>query len=232
MEQMQQDPGANNAGNTIGWLEKVLAMEQRYGLRAIFNSFLIIFVAIVVGWIAFNPTSIIDKIQKAQTAQHKESIELRKQADPIIKNCLANLRNELHADRAFLFETHNGGSNLDGLPFLYVDMTYDEPATGKQRVQDEYKNLSQTRYDFMDYVYRNTFWMGSIEALMEHDMELYYRLQKVGITHMAVLVIYGSDLPSGAIGVVFSGNIPEQTAVRQAMHRAGSKIASLICTKQ
>lgn len=231
MEQMQQDPGANNAGNAIGWLEKVLALEQRYGLRAIFNSFLIIFVAVVVGWIAFNPTSIIDKIQKAQTAQHKEQIELRKQADPIIKNCLANLRNELGADRAFLFETHNGGSNLDGLPFLYVDMTYDEPASGIHRVQDEYKNLSQTRYDFMDYVYRKTFWFGNIEELKEDDMELYYRLYKAGVTHLAILIIYGNDLPSGAVGVVFSHDIPDEYRLKQSMHKAGSKIASLLCNK-
>ena len=82
-------------------------------------------------------------------------IEKRRQIDPLIKADLVDLRGEVNASRAFLFEAHNGGNNLNGLPFLYVDMTYDEPRHDLVRIQDEYKNISQSRFDFMNKIYQN-----------------------------------------------------------------------------
>lgn len=228
--QNQTPQGSNNAGNTIGWLEKILALEAKYGIKNIINGFLILFIAIMMGVVAFNPTFIFQQIQKAQETRHKELIEQRKKADPQIKSALIDLRSYLSADRAVLFETHNGGSNLTGLPFLYVDMTYDEPRNGLMKVIDEYKNVSQTRYNFMNYVYANNFWFGSIEEIKELDIELYYRLQNSGVTYAGFMVLYGSDLPSGALGIIYTdeNDIPEYSAVRQTMYRIASQIILLI----
>jgi len=41
--------GSNNAGATIGWLEKILGLKERYGFKNIVSSFLILFIAIIVG---------------------------------------------------------------------------------------------------------------------------------------------------------------------------------------
>lgn len=40
---------SNNAGNTIGWLEKILSLKERYGVKNIISSLLILFIAIIVG---------------------------------------------------------------------------------------------------------------------------------------------------------------------------------------
>lgn len=229
MENREVPQGSNNAGNTVTWLEKILSLESKYGIKGIINGFLILFIAIMMGVVAFNPGYLLQQVERFQDDRHKELVEQRKKADPIIKSLLVDLKGALNCDRAVLFETHNGGSNLTGLPFLYVDMTYDEPKAGLPKVLDEYKNLSQTRYDFMNHVYANSFWFGSIDEVKMYDMELYYRLQKANITYAGFLVLYGSDLPSGAIGVVFScEEEPNYNKVRQELHKAGSQIAVLL----
>lgn len=49
MEENKIPEGSNNAGNTIGWLEKILNLKERYGIKNIISSFLILFIAIIVG---------------------------------------------------------------------------------------------------------------------------------------------------------------------------------------
>ena len=221
--------GSNNAGATIGWLEKILGLKERYGFKNIVSSFLILFIAIIVGWVAFNPGSFIDRIERIQTERHTLVIERRKQIDPIVKSYLIDLRGEIDASRAFLFEAHNGGSNLNGLPFLYVDMTYDEPRHDLVRIQDEYKNISQSRFDFMETIYQNSFWFGSIEEIKAQDLELYYRLQKSNIHYLGFIVIYTNGLPTGSLGIAYdSENIPEYNEINKALHKYGNLISGLL----
>lgn len=156
-------------------------------------------------------------------------IERRKQIDPIVKSYLIDLRGEIDASRAFLFEAHNGGSNLNGLPFLYVDMTYDEPRHDLVRIQDEYKNISQSRFDFMETIYQNSFWFGSIEEIKAQDLELYYRLQKSNIHYLGFIVIYTNGLPTGSLGIAYdSENIPEYNEINKALHKYGTLISGLL----
>jgi len=225
--------GSNNAGNAITWLEKILILEKKYGIKSIVNGFLILFVAIVVGWVAFNPGALIENIERIQNTKHEQTIEQRKRVDPQIKSLLVDLRSEVEGERAFLFETHNGGSNINGLPFLYVDMTYDEPARDCVRVLDEYKNVSQSRYDFMSTVYQNSFWYGSIEDIKDFDMELYYRLQKAGVEQISLLVLYGGSVPSGVLGVTVNREkAPAYNDMRKIMHKYGSQVTMLITPKE
>lgn len=156
-------------------------------------------------------------------------IEKRRQIDPLIKADLIDLRGEVNASRAFLFEAHNGGNNLNGLPFLYVDMTYDEPRHDLVRIQDEYKNISQSRFDFMNKIYQNSFWFGSIEEIKAEDLELYYRLQKSNIHYIGFIMIYTDGLPTGSLGIAFdSDNVPEYNEINKALHKYGNLIASLL----
>lgn len=217
--------GSNNAGNALNWLEKILEMEKKYGLRSIINGFLVLFIAIVVGVFAFNPTLVVRAIENVQEQVHQERSEVRKDGSPYVKTYLIDVREELGASRAFLFEAHNGGTNLNGLPFLYIDMTFDEPRKGQPKIQDEFKNTSQTRYDFIDMCYRTGFWYGTTEDIKDIDAELYYRYQKYEVKKVAFLVIYGPKLPYGAIGVEFvDDNTPDYNTVRTELSKTANKI--------
>ena len=115
-----------DSGKVIGWLDKLLALEQRYGVAKILVGIIMLFFMITLTTVAFNPTIIVNAIEKVQQKAHNEGMQKRLAADPIIRSNLAELRLALGASRTFVLETHNGGTNLTNLPFLYIDMTYED----------------------------------------------------------------------------------------------------------
>ena len=96
-------------------------------------------------------------------------------------------------------------------------------------------NDKMTRAEFMKILacmIENSANDEGIEGLeiKELDIELYYRLQNSGVTYAGFMVLYGSDLPSGALGIIYTDedNIPEYSTVRQTMYRMASQIILLI----
>ena len=207
---------------------------NRQGLKNTFLTIMLLFLCITVGYYAFNPMAIINRVEVTQIKAHNESIQKRKDADQVIKSSIVEMRNVLGAQRSFVFETHNGGQNLAGLPFLYVDMTYDEPVNGMKKLQDEYKNISQTRYDIMDDVFDLNFWCGSIDDVEKVDKELYYRLQKEDVTYLALLILYGEYNIIGGIGITYNTIneiepvIANETIIRRELYKYGSQITKAL----
>lgn len=230
-ETTQQTPaGSNNAGPVIGWLDKILSLEAKYGIGKIIMAFMIMFIAIMMGVIAFNPNVIIREITKRQQQAHNEALVRRLEVDPIIRKDLLEMRCELEGTRTFVFETHNGGSNLNNLPFLYVDMTYEEVEEGLMGLESDYKNFRLSRYPFADFIYREQFWCGDVEDIKEIDKELYYRLVNDGAKYIGLMVMYGTFNPAGAVGVTYGeGYEPASTTeLRRSLMKYGNKIARLL----
>ncbi len=67
---------------------------------------------------------------KKAEEKHNELLEVRRAADPQIRLSLDRLLLRSGADRAFVFEFHNGGTNICGLPFLRMTNTYESLAAG------------------------------------------------------------------------------------------------------
>ena len=67
---------------------------------------------------------------------------------PKIQKELSTLVYVLNADRAFLFELHNGKKNTTGLPFRYADMTYEETNEDRKidKVAMNFQNIPLTLY--------------------------------------------------------------------------------------
>lgn len=220
--------GSNNAGVALGWLEKIGAMLKKYGLQNIFLSIMVLFLTIVVGRVAFDPESAFKKFEDVKQKAHTEAVLRRIENEPRIRECLVNLRSELKADRVYILETHNGGNNLAGLPFIYVDLTYAEPKNALTWLENEYKNVRLSRYPWASEVYRSTYWSGRLENIEELDPELYYRLKNEDVTFMAVMMMYGSYNPSGVVGVVYtSDDYPSDDSIQRTLHRYVNSLAPL-----
>lgn len=220
--------GSNNAGVVLGWLDKGLAMLKKYGLQNIFMTILVIFIAIVVGRIAFDPEATFKKFEEAKQKAHTEAIMRRIENEPRIRENLVNLRGELNADRVYVLETHNGGNNLAGLPFIYVDLTYAEPKNALTWLENEYKNVRLSRYPWASEVYRSTYWSGRVENLEQLDPELFYRLKNEDVAFMAVMMMYGTYSPSGVIGVVYtSDDYPSDDTIQRTLMRYVNSLAPL-----
>lgn len=225
----QQTPnGSNNAGVALGWVEKIGGLLKKYGLQNIFLSIMVLFLVIVVGQVAFNPESMFKKIEQAKQKAHTEAVIKRIENEPKIRECLVNLRSELKADRVYILETHNGGNNLAGLPFIYVDLTYAEPKGAMSWMEGEYKNVRLSRYPWAAEVYNHTYWSGEIDNMEGLDPELYHRLKNESVTFMAVMMMYGTYNPSGVVGVVYTGDSwPSDENIQRTLMRYINSLSPL-----
>lgn len=57
--------------------------------------------------------------------KHKELIDLRLEVNNKVKSVIEDFRRETDSDRIYIFEYHNGESNMNGLPFAKVSATYE-----------------------------------------------------------------------------------------------------------
>jgi hypothetical protein len=214
-----------NTGEVLGWLGKVLKMIKEVGIQNIFLGLIVIF---VISFFIF-PENYFKKFEKIQQQVHTESVMKRINAEPKIREALVSLRSDTDADRVFLLETHNGGSNLAGLPFLYVDVSYTEPRASLSWLETEYKNVRLSRYPFASVVFNETYWFGSISEIEEIDPELYIRLQKEDVKYLGMMLMYGTYNPSGVLGVVYCGDDePSPATVKKSMFKYSSVVAQLL----
>lgn len=198
--------GPNNAGNVITWIEKISGFMKKIGFHNILLTVLILFVAIVVGHIAFNPETFVHKIQEVQEKQHAAAIQKRMDASPKIRETMTDLQEEIGCDRVFILEAHNGGDNLTKLPFVYIDLTYAEPNKENYWLEDEYKNVRLSRYPWASKVYEDQYWAGTLADMEKVDNELFCRLQKEDVAYMGAIMMYGVNNPIGVLGVVYKDN--------------------------
>lgn len=221
--------GSNNAGNVITWIEKISGFMSKIGFHNVLLTVLIVFIAIVVGNFAFNPEIFANKIKEVQEQQHALSIQKRMDASPKIRATMVELQRELGCDRVYILETHNGGNNLAGLPFVYVDLTYAEPNHENYWLEDEYKNVRLSRYPWATKLYDTQSWVGSIDDMKPVDEELYYRLDKENVGYMAATMMYGEKNPIGVLGIVFEkGKNPDPKAVKAAMVKYSGMLTTLL----
>ena len=232
IEQSQMSP--EHVDKVITIMERVKGFIDKHGLKGTFTTLLTVFVAACVGYYVFNPGVILEQVQQIQIERHNEAIKARLNADPKIRSYLLEMKVELGADRTYILETHNGGTNLTNLPFLYVDLTYAEPRNNLSWLEMEYNNLRLSRYPWDNYLFNHGFWFGSISDIEEIDLELNQRLSKEGVSYMGMVMMYGEDsMPSGTLGVVYEndGDRPNDVEVLKIMQKYSNIISNLLENK-
>lgn len=231
-EQAKMSP--EQVDKVITLMERVRGFIDKHGLKGTFTTLLTVFIAACVGYYAFNPGVILEQAQQIQIERHNEAVKARLDADPKIRSYLLEMKVELDADRTFILETHNGGTNLTNLPFLYVDLTYAEPRNNLSWLEMEYNNLRLSRYPWANYIFNHGFWFGPISDIEETDSELNQRLSKEGVSYMGMVMMYGEDsMPSGTLGVVYEndGDRPNDVEVLKIMQKYSNIISNLLENK-
>lgn len=214
----------------IGWLEKMLKMEEKYGFFRFLRVLLLLLLTGFVILTITNPRYVLDKVETIRTEQHDESVAKRIQADANIRLMLHRLLHTLNADRAWLIELHNGSKNLSsGLPFLYGDMRIEEVADGIPNVDEEYTDFNLSRYPFISKVFDDGYFFGTTDLMREFDERLYYKFKSNDVNEIALLALYQGDKPLGVLGISFCGDKQmDASAVGKNIRKCGVQIATLL----
>lgn len=154
-----------------------------------------------------------DVIIKNENVEHQELMDYRFKIDEEINSLLQDVYIKTGTDVSFIFEFHNGSNNLSGLPFYYLDMTYEQ--VNKNRInsairplygKDAWKNIPVMGFPLITKAYNYGFYMGDVEEIGVEDQALKYKLLTQGTNKIAIILLMGINRPIGFLGVSVTDN--------------------------
>lgn len=226
-------------GEQLGFLEKTVKLIEKYGLFKIFKALCVIAIFIyimvhgpdLIHGIVSNVTrdaikeEAIEKVKLHDMALGKRQ-EIKPKIDEILKSTLDNL----NASRVFIIEMHNGTNNVSGLPFLYGEMTYETVSDGVEHIDEDYTNVSLSRFTLPYKLETMHIWLGTIEDLKKLDEKLALKLASNDVTYMAIAHIHGIKNELGFFGVTYcKGMVPKsKDAIITKMAESSQKLSTLL----
>lgn len=214
----------------MGWLQKMLNLQNKYGFFSIIKGLFLLFLAGYVVFFALNPKYLLERVTTIQTEQHDNLVRSRLAADSDIRLILSKTMHNTNADRAWLIEFHNGNKNLTtGLPFLFGSMRIEETQDSIPNADEDYADFSLSKYKLIAKVLDEGFFYGNIKDVQSIDKRLYYKFQSNDINEIALLTIYNEDKPAGIVGLSFCNNKQmDKQLVGKRIRSAGIQIATLL----
>jgi hypothetical protein len=189
--------------NGISWLERVLAIIDKYRFKTILKAVGIIFlIALTVGIIQ-HPTWLFERYQEWEEKQHTEKLTHRLQHNEKLHILMEKLLYKVNADRVLLLELHNGTTGVGNLPFAKCSATYEALKNVDYPVADQYQDLNLSLMPFASVLFNNGYWCGNTDELKEIDKALCYKMLGNDISHFAGIVIKGVEQPLAFLLVKF-----------------------------
>lgn len=201
---------------TLGFWERLMKFKNKYGYWNL--SKLVIFVAFTVAllFLAKNfgesfsferQKEAINQVMRENSQQmfieHEEKMEQRRNIKPYVMDILKTTVNEMGCGRAFVIELHNGSNNTAGLPFIHASMTYEVAARGVEPIDEDYQNISLTRFVFSEYLHQHDLWFGPIDEFVEMDAKMGGRLKHNGATYLVITTIRSNSCEIGYFGFIY-----------------------------
>lgn len=219
----------NIATQFAALMDKLLALEKKYGFFSIIKSLFILSVIVLMTLLFINPTAVMDRIERIRQQEHQQRLEQRMQVEPRIRMLLDNLRLSTGGERASLLEFHNGSKNLSNVPFLYADMRYE--STDSIDVAWQYQNVSLSHYPAASLLFQRGYWYGSTGELKAIDKRLAYGAEMNGVHYIAFMLLEDTDTPLGVLIISFKEEAIPADRLEQIgtnIRRAGAKLCSLL----
>ena len=204
---------------TLGFWERLIKFKDKYGYWNLTKLVLFVAFAIAVLLLAKNfgenysferqkeaMTEVIEQNNQQMFIEHNEQMQIRCNIKPLVTELLKNTINEMNADRAFVFELHNGSNNTAGLPFIHCTMTYEETARNIEPIDEDYQNLSLTRFSFPEYLHKHDLWFGTIDEFEAIDKKIASRMRNNGATYLVITTIRSENSEIGYFGFTYCNN--------------------------
>lgn len=235
MEEKKTD-SMNGARGLIGALGKFMKGIKDYNVFELIKVLFAVFCVVLAITFVMRPEMYVEKIsyiiqsrQNRLEMEHASLLSRRKIADQNIRWYLNELRDITGADRAWLLEPHNGGSNsTTGLSFYYLNLTGDEPADGYPNLdKGQFTNIPISEYPLANIIDKKGRWYGNLDSMSKVDQKLYYRMKAQGMYECAVMAAHSKNLPVCFVGLTWyeghSMRNPEE--VGDVIRKYGMQIA-------
>lgn len=227
--------------NNLSFFEKTVQVVDKYGSWKVFQAiiylglflFIIFYIpAITKATVERVTTESINSADKDKETKHLENLELRKEMQPQIYAILGTFLEKTRADRAFIVELHNGSNNLNGVPFLHGSVTYDKSREGLEPIDEDYQNLSLSRFSMSTYLHANYNYIGSVEKLRTIDKKLATKLVSNDVKYVAVMTLHNGTNEWGWFGLIYNRetDIPSEKDILNEMMVTSQSITKTLST--
>ena len=201
---------------SLGFWERLMKFKDKYGYWNLIKLVLFVAFTITLLFLAKNfgenysferqkeaISEVMDQNTQQLFIEHAEQMQIRRNIKPMITDLLKSTINEMDADRAFVFELQNGSNNTAGLPFIHCTMTYEETARNIDPIDEDYQNLSLSRFSFPEYLHKHDLWFGTIEEFENIDKKIASRMKHNGATYLVITTIRSDDSEIGYFGFTY-----------------------------
>ena len=225
----------------LSFFERAVQVVDKYGSWKVFQAiiylglflFIIFYIpAITKATVERVTTESINSADKDKETRHLENLELRKEMQPQIYAILGTFLEKTRADRAFIVELHNGSNNLNGVPFLHGSVTYDKSKEGLEPIDEDYQNLSLSRFSMSTYLHANYNYIGSVEKLSTIDKKLAAKLISNDVKYIAVMTLHNGTNEWGWFGLIYNRetDIPSEKDILNEMMVTSQSITKTLST--
>lgn len=201
---------------TLGFWERLMKFKDKHGYWNLTKLVLFVAFAIATLFLAKNfgesysferQKEAINEVMQENNQQmfleHNEQMEQRRSIRPYVMDILKATINETGCERAFVIELHNGSNNTAGLPFIHASMTYEAVSRGIEPIDEDYQNISLTRFVFSEYLHEHDLWYGPIDEFVTLDPKMGGRLKHNGATYLVITTIRSEKCEIGYFGFLF-----------------------------
>lgn len=151
---------------------------------------------------------------------------------PKIQNDLKLLTYTLNADRAFLFELHNGKKNTCGLPFRFADMSYEEVNEERKidRIAMQFQDIPLTLYKYPHYLQKQKLIIGTIDEIEKIDHEFAEHIRSVGGVYLGMMYISSGGTPVGFLCVSYHNynDVPDPSLIERKLNEHDKALTQLL----
>ena len=189
-------------------------------------------VALVFTYTAAKDNELVSQTTKKILKERKEENLRDFVVTPKIQHELAKLVYVLNANRAFLFELHNGKKNTSGLPFRFADMSYEE--VNEERTTDKvaisFQNIPLTLYKYPHYLQKQKLLIGNLKDIGEVDPDFAGHIRDVGGVYLGMIYINSNGLPLGFLCVSYHSmtDVPADSVIEAKLREYAKPIGQLL----
>lgn len=179
-------------------------------------------------------TWMYDTATEISEDRHDELTAYRIKIGPEIESILKEMCLEANGTRSYILEFHNGTNNPSGLPFYYMNMTYEWTDTSKTYSgASGWSDLLISRFPLVSKYFNTGIYVGSVDEIMKIDETLAHKLISDDVKYMGCIILYGSgNKPIGILGV--STGLEPNTSyenIKSILMKYSQKIVKLLDAK-